>query len=126
MHRDRTNAEPAPAPQQQQPTQPGGSQSYHVQHDFEGPAELTTTLAHAISNVTGADVTDTGFTLNDFVDPDALDRLFRPKADGTPRGSGHVCFEVWGHEVTVYSSGSIVIAPPPQHVPPAQGTQPRR
>lgn len=126
MYRDRPNAQPAPAsPPQQQPgqqPQPAPARSYHVQHDFDGPAELTTTLVHALSTVTGADVTDAGFTLNDFVDPDALDRLFGPKADGTPRGDGHVGFQVWGHEVTVYSSGTIRISPPPYQGPHAGGS----
>lgn len=122
MHRNRSNADRPTVSQQPQPQpQPAGAQPYCVQHDFDGPAELTTTLAHAISNVTGADVTDAGFTLNDYVDPDALDRLFRPKADGTPRGSGRVSFDVWGNEVTVHSSGQIVITPPPQQAPRSQG-----
>ena len=96
-----------------------GTQNYFVQHDFDGSAELTTTLAHAISDVTGIDVTDTGFTLNDHVDPEALDRLFRPKEDGTPRTNGHMSFTIWGYQVTVYSNGQIAIVPPRQ-VPPAQ------
>lgn len=96
------------------------AQPYFVQHDFDGPATLTTTLAHAISDVSDVDVTDTGFRLNDHVDPDALDRLFRPKGDGTPRMDGHLTFTVWGYQVTVYSDGQIAI------VPPQQPTQPRR
>lgn len=90
------------------------TQNYYVQHEFDGSAELTTTLAHAISDVTGVDVTDTGFTLNDHVDPEALDRLFEPKEDGTPRTNGHVSFTIWGYQVTVYSSGQIAIVPPRQ------------
>lgn len=108
------------APQQQS----RGNQNYFVRHDFEGSAELTTTLAHAISDVTGIDVTDTGFTLNDHVDPEALDRLFAPKEDGTPRTNGHVSFTIWNYQVTVYSNGQIAIVPPrqtpPGQVPPAQ------
>ena len=104
------------APQQYQARE---TQNYFVQHDFGGSAELTTTLAHAISDVTGIDVTDTGFTLNDHVDPEALDRLFAPKADGTPRTNGHVSFTIWGYQVTVYSNGQIAIVPPRQ-VPLAQ------
>ena len=90
------------------------TQNYFVQHDFSGSAELTTTLAHAISDVTGIDVTDTGFTLNDHVDPEALDNLFSPKADGTPRTNGHLSFTIWGYQVTVYSNGQIAIVPPRQ------------
>lgn len=95
------------------------TQNYFLQHDFDGSAELTTTLVHAISDVTGIDVTDAGFTLNDHVDPDALDQLFKPKEDGTPRTNGHVSFTVWGYQVTVYSTGQIAIIPP-RGVPQAQ------
>jgi len=97
------------------------TQTYFVQHDFDGPAKLTTTLAHAISDVSGIDVTDTGFSLADHVDPDALDRLFRPKDDGTPRMDGHLTFTVWGYQVTVYSDGQIAIVPP-QGAPDRRGT----
>jgi len=90
------------------------AQPYVVTHDFGGSAELTTTLAHAISDVTGIDVTDTGFTIADYVDPGALDRLFRPKPDGTPRSNGQLSLTIWGCQVTVHADGRIVITPPPQ------------
>ncbi|WP_424020018.1 HalOD1 output domain-containing protein (plasmid) [Halorientalis pallida] len=95
-----------------------GTQPYVVHHDFDGPAELTTTLAHAIADVTGFEVTETGFTLSDYVDPDALDRLFAPKSDGTPRTNGHLAFTIWNCQVTVYSTGQIVVTrtqPQPGH-----------
>ena len=110
MYRNGQHAEHT-TPQQYQSR---GTQNYFVQHDFGGSAELTTTLAHAISDVTGIDVTDTGFTLNDHVDPEALDHLFRPKEDGTPRTNGHLSFTIWGYQVTVYSNGQIAIVPPRQ------------
>jgi hypothetical protein len=86
-----------------------GTQPYVVHHDFDGPAELTTTLAHAIADVTGFEVTEAGFTLSDYVDPDALDRLFAPKSDGIPRTNGHLGFTIWNCQVTVYSTGRIVV-----------------
>lgn len=97
----------------------GQTRTYYVQHDFDGPAKLTTTLAHAISDISDVDVTDTGFRLNDHVDPDALDNLFQPKDDGTFRMNGHLTFTVWGYQATVYSDGQIAIVPPQQgHHPP--------
>jgi len=60
----------------------------------------------------GVDVTDSGFSLYDSIDPDALDQLFRPKPDDTPRSLGHVAFLVQGYQTTVYSTGEIVITPP--------------
>jgi len=85
-----------------------------VHHEFGGAAELTTTLAHAISDVTGIDVTDTGFTLNDYVDPDAMDKLFQPKADGTQRTNGSLNLTILGCPVVIHSNGQIVITPPQQ------------
>jgi hypothetical protein len=92
-----------------------------VQHDFGGSAELTTTLAHAISDVTGIDVTDTGFTLNDYVDPDAMDKLFKPKSDGTPRTNGSLNLTILGCQVVIHSTGQIVISPPQQTTAHYQG-----
>lgn len=86
--------------------------TYYAQHDPTGAADLTTTVVHALADVMGVDVTGTEFSLYDSVDPDALDRLFAPKADGTPRPPGHVAFGVQGYRVTVYSSGEIAITPP--------------
>ena len=112
MYRNQTYVKPAA----QQQYQTGGTQTYYITHDFEGSAELTTTLAHAISDVTGIDVTDTGFTLNDHVDPEALDSLFKPRDDGTRRINGQLSFTIWGYQVTVYSDGQIAIVPPRQNV----------
>lgn len=89
-------------------------QTYYIKHDFDGAAELTTTLAHALSDVSGVDVTDTGFTLYDYIDPDALDRLFKPTGDSDRQINGMVSFAVWGHQVSVYSDGQIAIRPPQQ------------
>jgi hypothetical protein len=108
--RNRNIVETNTAQQQRSPTQ----QPYVVTHDFGGTAELTTTLAHALSDVTGIDVTDTGFTLNDYVDPEALDALFQPKSDGTPRTNGSVQMTILGCRVVIHSTGQIVITPPQQ------------
>lgn len=108
-------------PQQQQP--PQQTQRYYVTHDFEGAAELTTTLVHALADVTGLDMTEAEATVEECVDRDALDRLFAPLSDGTPRANSQLGFTAWGHQVTVYSNGQIAIAPPEQ---PAQAAQPPR
>ena len=116
MYRNQTHAK-SHSPQQYQVRD---SQTYVVTHDFDGPAELTTTLAHALSDVSGVDVTDTGFTLYDYIDPDALDQLFKPTDDTDRQINGMLTFTVWNHKVTVYSDGQIAI------VPPQQPTQPGR
>lgn len=84
----------------------------HVYHEPDSVAKLSTTVAHALADVMGEDVTQTEFTLFECIEPDALDALFSPLEDGSERCSGHVAFNVRGYQVTVYSSGHIVITPP--------------
>lgn len=88
--------------------------TYYAHHNTAGPAKLSTTVVHALSDAMGVDVTDSGFSLYDSVDPDALDSIFAPRDDGTPRPPGHVAFCVRGYQTTVYSTGEIVITPPTQ------------
>lgn len=119
MYRNETHTQSHSRPHQQ--SQARETQTYFVTHDFDGPAKLTTTLVHALSDVCGVDVTNTGFTLYDYVDPEALDRLFQPTEDGNRPINGMLTFTVWGHQVTVYSDGQIAIVPPQQS---SQATQP--
>ena len=107
MHGNSQNTTTAVPQNQPRPPQP-----YFVQHEFGGTSDLTTTLVHAISDVTGADVTQAEASLVNFVDPEALDRLFEPSPDGTPRPNGHLSFTMWDHQVTVYHNGQIAITPP--------------
>ena len=90
--------------------------TYHAQHDFDGPAKLSTTLIHALSEITNIEMTGTESTLFQHIDPDALDSLFRPAGPNAPRSNGHVNFTVWGYNVTVYSNGYIVISVPQQPI----------
>ncbi|APW98818.1 hypothetical protein CHINAEXTREME_13950 [Halobiforma lacisalsi AJ5] len=85
---------------------------YVFHHDTDGPATITTTIVHALTSITETDVSQGEFSLYDSIDPDALDRLFRPKADGTERTSGHVAFTALDHEVYVYANGDVIIYPP--------------
>lgn len=100
------------------PNQGGGyvpsspPKEYHFYHDPGSAAKLSTTVAHALAEVMGLDVTDAGFVLYDSVDPDALDRIFGQTNQGTPRPPGHVVFTVDRFQITVYSTGQIVIRPP--------------
>ncbi|MXV62208.1 hypothetical protein GS429_09070 [Natronorubrum sp. JWXQ-INN-674] len=85
---------------------------YVFHHDSEGTATITTTIVHAIASIAETDVSQGEFSLYDSVDPDALDRLFRQKADGTERSGGHVAFTALEHEVYVYANGDIIVYPP--------------
>jgi len=93
------------------PRIPSSEQPYVVDHDFDGTAEFTTTIIHAISDVTGVDPTDAGLRLYDHVDPDALNRLFKPRSDGSKRFNCTLTFTVWGCWVSIHSSGRITVVP---------------
>lgn len=78
---------------------------YHARFDRSDCAPSVAVVL-ALSTVTESDPL-TLEVLNDTVDPDALDRVFSPKPDGTPRADGHVTFPVSDHEVTVHGNGAI-------------------
>jgi hypothetical protein len=81
-----------------------------VQHDPGGPAKLSTTLVHALSDVWGVDTHNAWDAASAVVSMDALDELFAPNA----RQSSHIAFVAGGYCVTVYNDGVIVISPPDQ------------
>lgn len=87
---------------------------YVFRHDPDGTATITTTIVHALASIADTDVSQGEFSLYDSVDPDALERLFAPKADGSPRTGGHVAFTALDHEVYVYANGDVIIYPPVQ------------
>lgn len=75
--------------------------------DREDPSTVVVT---AISAISGADPLDLE-PLNERLDPDCLDGLFRSKQDGTPRGDGGVTFPFAGFDVTVRGHGEVVLTP---------------
>ncbi|WP_256393616.1 HalOD1 output domain-containing protein [Natronoarchaeum rubrum] len=81
-------------------------------HDEDGPAKLSTTVAHALADVLGADASVMREELHDCVDLRGLDLLFRDRTDGTPRAGGYLSFRLYDHRVTVYASGDVAIEPP--------------
>lgn len=86
-------------------------QNYVVAHDFDGSRELSATLSHAIADIVGADVSIVERNLFQEVDRLAFDRLFHRGNVGGYRRS-HFGFHVFGHSITVYSDGQIVVVPP--------------
>jgi len=45
--------------------------------------------------------------LYDVINPEALDSLFAPREDGTPRSNGTVEFDFCGYRITAHSDGSV-------------------
>ena len=72
------------------------------------PRSLTNQILTAIAESTDQSVEDLG-PLYDVIDPEALDALFAPRADGSPRPVGEVSFQYAGYWVTVSSGGAVEI-----------------
>lgn len=71
---------------------------------------LTDTVVRAVSDAKDVDPIDLDARVYDCVDPDALDRLFAPTADGTAR-EGKVVFSMAGCRVEVQAD-AVRVTPP--------------
>lgn len=96
---------------QHDPTYDQANDRYVLHYDEDGTATLTATIVHGLAAITDTDVSQGEFSLYDSVDPDALERIFRSKADGAPRTGGHVAFTALDYQVYVYASGEIHVYP---------------
>jgi hypothetical protein len=84
-----------------------GTDRVELTHD---PAHhVGTTVAQGIAEVTGTPVEDLDAELNEYVDPDALNRLFVERPDGSDRTEGHVVFPMQGCRVEVSADYRVVV-----------------
>lgn len=78
-------------------------------HDFDdSTSELTVTIVDAVASAVGVSPTEVVPRVDEHVDPDALDRLFRPRPDGTPR-EGRLVFELLDCRVAVDGDGAVLV-----------------
>lgn len=87
--------------------------------EFSGPSELSVTIVEAIADVRDVDVTDLVPRVREAVDPDALERTFRRRPDGSRR-DGWVTFFCCGCRVIVDSTGHLTIYDSRATVPPGE------
>lgn len=66
-------------------------------------------VIEAVAATKGVDVMALETTLYEVVDPDALEQLFEPLADGTPRTGGKLVLEIAGCEVVVRATGDVEV-----------------
>ena len=85
---------------------------YRATHDLAGTAEVTTTVAHALADCLGVDVTDATTSLYDSIDPDALNALFRSRGNEPVRTATTLSFHACTCQVTVRGDGVVLIEPP--------------
>lgn len=72
---------------------------------------VSTAVIGAVADANGVDAIDLEPRLDDAVDPDALERLFRYGASGEPRSAGRVSFRMAGCDVVVRSAGRVTVTP---------------
>lgn len=99
-----------PEPPRERATVDRPEDRYSMRYDPSMDIELTSVVVDALADVAGVDPVEIP-PLSDVVDPDAMNALFRPKPDGTPRTRGQLTFTHFGHEVVVEGEGRIEIAP---------------
>ncbi|WP_049970744.1 DUF7504 family protein [Haladaptatus cibarius] len=78
-------------------------------YDWANEEALSAFIIQQMIEETGVDSSDVPESLYQCIDPDALEDLFQPLQDGTPRTSGAVTFNLAGHYVTANSDGTIEI-----------------
>ncbi|WP_254535043.1 HalOD1 output domain-containing protein [Halomarina litorea] len=96
---------------QPRPVTTDSGDAYCATHDLTTPGSLSITIVETVCAVLEESPAAVE-PLYDVVDPDALDSLFRPKADGTPRVEGSVTFTLSDCTVTVEGTGEVVVVPP--------------
>jgi len=82
---------------------------HRVYHRADGDATLTESVIGALAEVEGVDPLELSAPLHDSIDPDALNQIFAPRYDGTPRMGGTIEFANSGHRVVVTSDGEITV-----------------
>ena len=70
---------------------------------------LGAAIVRAVSRARGVPVDEVDVELNDYVDPDALEDVFAPRLDGTPREGGEVTFSVLDRRVRVTADRRVVV-----------------
>lgn len=87
------------------------SGTYRTYHDMTEPG-LSVTITEALAEVKNEPIVELIDDFTKYVDPDALDQLFRVGPSGTLRhGAGRVELRIRGIDVTVHADGEIVIDP---------------
>lgn len=73
---------------------------------------ITECVVDALASARGVEPTNLPRPLADSLDPEALNDLFAPRHDGSPRdGDGYVEFTSNGYRVVVENGGEVVLEP---------------
>lgn len=79
-------------------------------HDWDGREPVSDVVVRAVANAAGVAPTELSEPLNESVDPDALDAIFSPRHDGTPRpDDSWIEFPTNGYVVVVRGDGQVAV-----------------
>lgn len=82
---------------------------FETQYDYNGSSDsLTVVIIDAIAAELGISPTEVVPQISDAVDPDALERILRPRPDGSRR-NGTLMFYLLDFRITVESDGRVRI-----------------
>lgn len=85
-----------------------GGTLYVAHHDVEEDG-LTVTLSLALAAAADSSPTEFLPRFQEYVDPDALDRMFRPQSNGDLRKGGPFQLSIEEYDVEIYNTGRIEI-----------------
>lgn len=89
-----------------------GEYDVHVAHHDVEKNGLTVTLSLALAEVTDLSPTELIPLFPKHIDPDALDRMFRPRPNGELREGGPMHLTIEGYDIEIYNTGRIEIRAP--------------
>lgn len=84
-------------------------ETLYVAHHDVADNGLSVTLSLALASVTELEPTELVPKFAEHVDPDALDRMFRPLPNGDLRKGGPFHLQIEGYDVTIHNTGRIEI-----------------
>jgi hypothetical protein len=88
----------------------GDQEVYVVHHDVRDDG-LTVTISLALSEIGNVPPTELLPRFPEYADPDALDRLFRPRPNGELREGGPFHLTIEGYDISIFNTGRIEIRP---------------
>lgn len=86
-----------------------------VEYEIQGDESVSTAVVRVVSAVLGHDPRSLR-PLGDVVDPGALDTLFDPQYDGTPRTGGRLSFVYNGCRITIDNGEYLTLRSLDHHV----------
>lgn len=84
-------------------------ETLYVAHHDVAEDGLSVTLSLALAAAADSSPTEFLPRFQEFVDPDALDRMFRPQPNGDLRKGGPFHLSIEGYEVSIFNTGRIEI-----------------